>query len=338
MPHVLPGRRSVLRVLVVALLLGAGVPADGQQDTRRQFTLRGRVEKVDVASGSVRVNHEAVEGLMAGMIMDFDVRPVEVLAQLKAGDRIVATLYEGDTRTLHNVRIDAAAAAAATDELPPISYVCPTPGEETVLEDTPGQCPGSGAPLVPVRLVTAYSCLRVQVVIREAPGVCPVDRSPLVPITAAMHFSCQNDSRVYEMEPGTCSDGQPRVKRFERRAHGDHNPRHGGPYVAMSADQWHHLEGTWVEPGIFRVYFYDDMTRPLRAAGFSGTLALTDENAQEIGPRIPLVDAKSADGSVLEASVGSRPLPVRLKLHMQFKPGEPPQIFDFTFQDWSREP
>jgi Cu/Ag efflux protein CusF len=308
--------------------------APAQQAGRSEFTLRGRVIELFPASESIRVEHQAVEGLMGPMTMTFRVVPAGSLKGVQAGDRIVATLYDGEW-TLRNLRVDT---EAAEDELPPVSYVCPSPGEETVIEDEPGKCPVSSADLVPVRIVTAYSCLRVQLPPRETPGVCPVDRTPLVPITAAMHFSCENDRAVREMHSGTCSDGRPRIKVFERRAHGDHNPRHGGLYVAMSADQWHHLEGTLVQPGRFRVYFYDEMTRATGATRFSATVAPTNENAQEIGPAVPLVDAKSPDGSVLEAKIPVTGFPVRVKVRVQFKPGEREQIFDFTFPEWSKAP
>jgi Cu/Ag efflux protein CusF len=323
------------RILPAVLFAVMSALPHAQQVGRKEFTLRGRVIEVFPASESIRVEHQAVEGLMGPMTMTFSVVPADSLTQVRAGDRIVATLWEGEW-TLRNLRVDSD--AAASDELPPISYVCPTPGEETVLEETPGKCPISGAALIPVRIVTAYSCLRVQLPPMEAPGVCPVDRSPLVPITAAMHFSCEADASVREMDPGTCPDGRPRVKRFERRAHGDHNPRHGGLYVAMSADQWHHLEATVVPPGIFRVYFYDEMTRPTGATSFLATVAPTDQNAQEIGDQIRLVDARSPDGSVLEARIPADGFPIRVKVRVQFKPGERGQIFDFTFPEWSKEP
>jgi len=323
------------QILLSVLLLVVSAAAHAEQAGRKEFTLRGRVIEVFSASESIRVEHQAVEGLMGPMTMTFSVVPADSLKQVRAGDRIVATLSEGEW-TLRNLRVDTN--ADAPDELPPISYVCPTPGEEAVVEDTPGTCPVSGAALVPVRIVTAYACLRVQLPPAEAPGVCPVDRSPLVPITAAMYFSCESDASVREMNPGTCPDGRPRVKRFERRAHGDHNPRHGGLYVAMSADQWHHLEGTVVPPGIFRVYFYDEMTRPTGATSFSATVALADQNAQEITAPIRLVDARSPDGSVLEARLPANGFPIRVKVRVQFEPGEREQVFDFTFPEWAKEP
>jgi Cu/Ag efflux protein CusF len=324
---------ALLTVLFFIVPVGAG-----QQG--REHTFRGRVEKVDAASGTLMVDGEAVEGWMAAMTMTYRVENRDVLSTLKEGDAITATVVDGDVTTLHSVKLDASRPAAAStgpDELPPLSYICPTPGEETVIEADPGTCPGSGAALVPVRLVTAYSCLRVQLPPQDAPGTCRVDRTPLVPITAALTFTCKGDPDVDELEPGACPDGSPRVKKFTRRPHGDHNPRHGG-LLFMASDQWHHLEGTFVAPDIFRVYFYDDMTRPIGAAGFAARTVLADANATAVGEPFVLATALGAPPNTIAAAVPGAKLPMNLKLYVKFNPKDKEQVFDFTFPEYSKEP
>ena len=114
-----------------------------------------------------------------------------------------------------------------------------------------------------------------------------MDRTDLVPVTASIFWLCKNDPdrEKHYLEPGTCRDGLPREKAFEVRPHGDHNPRHGGPSVFMSEDLFHHVEATLVaptktRPAIFRVYFYDEYTRPIKATGVSAQVAPADKNGK----------------------------------------------------------
>lgn len=313
----------------------ATLATNAQQDDRRTYAFRGTVRSINVPAKTITVAGENVDGWMTAMTMTYRVDRPEILTQLKGGDSIAATVYAGDFSTLHGVRL--APMKAAAEELPPLSYVCPTPGEEAVLEDKPGKCPASDADLRPIRLVTAYSCLKVQLFIRDAPGICPIDKSELVPITASLYFTCPNDPQVRELLPGTCADGNVRVKGYDRRPHGDHNPRHGG-MLFMAVDQWHHLEGTFVAPGIFRVHFYDDLTRPLPLTGVSARVSVSDSNAIEVGAPVSLAPRDGRDKTALEAVIPGVAPPVSFKLRVKFKATDKDQIFDFTFPVYSKEP
>lgn len=306
---------------------------------QKEHMFRGTVEKVDESTRTLTVSGENVPGWMPAMTMNYRVDKPENVT-LKAGDHITAKVYDGDFTTLHEVRVvttKTAEALKTAHNLPPISYVCSSPGEESVLEDKPGKCPQSGKPLIPLRLITVYSCLKFQSFIQELPGVCPVDKGELVPITAALYFRCKNDPGVRELGPGTCADGSARIRDYERRPHGDHNPRHGGQFF-MADDSWHHLEGTWVKPNILRVYFYNDMTQPLAVNGFSASASKSDTNGNDLAAPMALKPGKTDDHNTLELAIPSTALPANFSLRVKFKPNDKERVFDFTFADYSKEP
>src|SRR5262245_14000714 len=76
----------------------------------------------------------------------------------------------------------AAAQQKPQPKLPPVSYICPMPGDEDILEDKPGSCPRCGMELEGIRLDTVYTCLNNTAIIKEQPGKCPTDGRPLVPM------------------------------------------------------------------------------------------------------------------------------------------------------------
>ena len=70
---------------------------------KKEYTFHGKVEAVDKGAKSLLVNGEKVEGWMGAMTMDYKVDNPSVLDKLKPGDRIMATVYDGDY-TLHQVK------------------------------------------------------------------------------------------------------------------------------------------------------------------------------------------------------------------------------------------
>jgi Cu/Ag efflux protein CusF len=319
-----------------------------QPSGKKPFVFRGTVERVNAAGGTVDVKNENIPGWMAPMSMTYRLDTPAVLKTLKGGDRITATVYEGDTSRLYKVRVAAPPKKQVENALPPISYVCPSPGEESFVDDKPGKCQKSGAELQAVRLDIAYKCLKTSY-IQGKPGTCPMDRTDLVPVTASTFWLCRSnpDSEKRYLEPGACRDGAPREKAFEVRPHGDHNPRHGGPSVFMSEDLYHHVEATLVaatptRPAAFRVYFYDEYTRPIKAAGISAHVAVADKNGKATGSATQLVLSRIRDGNAMEvrlpnATVPSERAPAFFTLRVKFKPSDKDWVTDHTFTSYSKE-
>jgi Cu/Ag efflux protein CusF len=88
--------------LAVTLLVAAGY---GQQKGKKEYTFRGKVEKIDANAKTFVVNGQKVEGWMGAMTMSYQPDKADVLKNLKVGDEITAKVYDGDFKTLYDVKV-----------------------------------------------------------------------------------------------------------------------------------------------------------------------------------------------------------------------------------------
>ena len=94
----------LVAVLAAALLmdmvcLGQAAPE------KKSYTFHGKVEVVDASENTLQVNNEKIDGWMVAMSMVYKVDDPAIVKKIKAGDQIVATVYEGDYAILHKVQV-----------------------------------------------------------------------------------------------------------------------------------------------------------------------------------------------------------------------------------------
>ena len=194
-------------------------------------------------------------------------------------------------------------------------YLCPIHPDQQATG--PGRCPTCGRELVLRALVSSYSCLMHPSIDEEREGVCPLCRMKLVRTTREVQWFCPGRAEIVASTAGLCPDGRPMETRTVAMAHGDHNPRHGG-VLFMAPNGYHHLEGTLDEDGRFRLYLYDDFTRPLAVEGFQARAGGAPLEA-------------SADGGSLSVELERSIEPVAVVLHLRFPDETEEARFDFVF-------
>jgi hypothetical protein len=230
------------------------------------------------------------------------------------------------------------ASAVASAQLPDVSWTCPM--HPDVLDPRKGRCGICGMDLEPVRLVSVYTCPIHAVIEQSTPGKCRICSRDLVQKTAALTFTCAGQRSVSQLQPGKCADGSAMIPRYTARAHGDHNPKHGGIFF-MAPDNWHHLEGTYPAAGRFRVYVYDDFSRPLsteRARNIRGRVVTKEAFDPKTGTTRELASAPlvlARNGAFLEARIDRLPVPAKMTAKISFSPDVKESRFDFVFPAYS---
>ena len=235
----------------------------------------------------------------------------------------------------------AAASATPAEQIPPVSYVCPMAQDADVVEDKPGKCQKCGMQLVPARLDSMWTCPVHSAVIKDARGKCPLDGRDLIQVTMSVTWTCRNTD-INAIAPGSCADDSPMQKKYVARPHGDHNPKHGGQFF-MAPDNRHHLEGAFPHPGVFRLYLYDDYSKPLprdqmRTATARVATPQVDRKAQATASTQSFTLVPARNGHYLEAKIGKTTPPAALQAKVKFQADAPEHVFDFSFDRYSKEP
>lgn len=200
-------------------------------------------------------------------------------------------------------------------------WLCPIHRDEQSVG--PENCPVCDRDMVKRFLVSSYSCPMHSHIDQDHEGKCPICTMNLVPTTRELQWYCPDHPEILSAEPGQCPDGSSMRLRSVPMAHGDHNPKHGG-ILFMAPNGYHHLEGTLDENGNFRLYLYDDFTKPIDASPFKARV-----NTTELEP-VP-------DGAFLTASLGEpKSYPAEMVVQVEF-PGahgdEDEARFDFIFTE-----
>ena len=173
-------------------------------------------------------------------------------------------------------------------------------------------------------------------------GKCAICRRDLVPVTATVTWTCADRPEIDRPVQGKCPDGSAMEPRYVQSTHANHNPRHGGLFF-MAPDLWHHLEGAYAEDETFRVYLYDDYTRPLApelAKQVSGRVVLKETFDSATRTTKELVAAPltlAAGGEYLEARVGKIKLPAEMTAKLKFTRDTQEYRFDFAFPEFSTD-
>ena len=120
-------------------------------------------------------------------------------------------------------------------------------------------------------------------------------------------------------------------------AHMDHSPRHGGT-VFMAPDGFHHIEGTYPEPGVFRIHATDNYREPVDVTLWMGRAVLEeeyDEATDEFREVTAFAMLPAPGGAYLEAEVGDLATPAEITAKLQLAEDFPEDRFDFIFAGFS---
>jgi hypothetical protein len=218
--------------------------------------------------------------------------------------------------------------------LPPVSWSCPMHPE--VVDNEPGKCPICGMTLEHLRLALVWTCpVHNTQITQMQPGQCRLCGRDLIRVTKSLSFTCRVHTKVDVLDPGKCPRcGRTLVARYSVRPHGDHNPKHGGSFFMVS-NNWH-LEVTHPAQGVFRLYIYDNYSKPFSPPGLAARIIeVTDAAGKRTDVAVPFTRTPRG---YYEAKVANMAVPATIAAKVRFEAADKEYRFDFVFPDYSKEP
>lgn len=204
-----------------------------------------------------------------------------------------------------------------------------------VVDSSPGKCPICGMEMQKVRLALVWSCPVHTDITEQQAGQCRRCGRDLIRVTKAVSFTCPVHKSIDVVDPGRCPRcGRTLVQKYSVRPHGDHNPKHGGSFFMVS-NNWH-LEVTHPGRGLFRLYIYDNYSKPFSPPGLAARLIeAPDANGKPAAVSIPFTRTPRG---YYEARVAQLAVPATIAAKVRFEAGDKEYPFDFVFLDYSKEP
>ena len=157
--------------------------------------------------------------------------------------------------------------------------------------------------------------------------------SKYVPKVYQCPMKCEGE-KTYD-KPGKCPKCGMDIQ--DVKAHTDHEAKHGG-WFFMASDNKHHLEGTLSAGGEFRVYFYDEYTKPIPADKFTAEAKVGAKGGTPSDRKSLTISVEPGKAFLTGKVDPSIKLPLSIKAFIDFKDGKKPQVFDFDFDEPSHKP
>lgn len=160
--------------------------------------------------------------------------------------------------------------------------------------------------------------------------------TPGKPALGAKAFKCpMPEHQKMFQQPGNCPVCEMALVEAKNGVveHSDHAPKHSGTFF-MASDNWHHLEGVLASASEFRIYLYDNFTKPISAKGYDGTAEVLRQDAKgdDVGKARKLDLKPSADGTYLTVFIPPEFVtPLAFTVRVTLQKGEKPALFNFTF-------